>query len=387
VRRAIGPIVTTGVAIVVAGVVVANPIVAPRADVQIPAVNLSGSSVAAGSMLDQEFLDAFAPRTTDSTNPFSILKQLFTSLAADASYLGKNAIVNAFVAGVTAVSDPELTAGSLPYHFDGVPGGVSAAVAPPPDLAGLAALAQSAGIDPAAVVSGVVNLPAAVDPGHVTATIGSAVNQLASSIVSDAGYVGHELVAAAFAAGAVVAAEPGMIAATLQSLVKGDISGALQKAVAAATAPLQPTGIVINAFVNVFQSHLAEITTGTPIAKVPSALPALSPISPLASVIAPAAPRGVRTAVDAAPASEPAAPADPTPATTEITPTTPLDLAPVVRGLAGVIGQGRPADQGSPAADTPAPAPRTVARDGATQSRDTAHGAAGRGVRGAAPAS
>lgn len=43
-----------------------------------------------------------------------MLKSLVSALAADA-YLGKNAIVDAFVAGVTAVSEPELTAASVPY--------------------------------------------------------------------------------------------------------------------------------------------------------------------------------------------------------------------------------------------------------------------------------
>ena len=60
-KRAIGPIVTTGMALVVSGVIVANPVVAPRADVQIPAVQLSSGSGEAGGMLDEAFLNAIAP--------------------------------------------------------------------------------------------------------------------------------------------------------------------------------------------------------------------------------------------------------------------------------------------------------------------------------------
>lgn len=401
-RRAIGPIVTTGVAIVVAGVVVANPIaVAPQTDVRIPAVKLSGSSDAAGSMLDQAFLDAIAPGPTASTNPFSVLKQLITSLAADATSIGKNAIVNAFVAGVTAVSEPELTASSLPYGSDGLFG--PAAVAPPPDLAGIAAAAQAAGIDPAAVVNGVLNgtadIASAVDPTRVAAAVGSAVDELASSVATDAGYVGRELIAAAFAAGAAVASEPAMIVATLQSLVKGDIKGALQTAVAAATAPLRPTGTIVNAFVSVVESHLSELTTGVPTI-TPTQLPAANPLAALAASDSPTADtgdRGVRaTGVDGAVDTSAAEPAvsDTQPATSTVDPVTPADISSVVRGLAGLGAQGRTAvPAASDAANTVAAdaatgsiAPRSVARDSAKQARDGAHGAAGRGVRGSAPA-
>ena len=403
VRRAIGPIVTTGVAIVVAGVVVANPVVvAPHTDVRIPAVKLSGSSDATGSMLDQAFLDAIAPGPAASTNPFSVLKQLITSLAADATSLGKNAIVNAFVAGVTAVSEPELTASALPYGSDGLFG--PAAVAPPPDFAGIAAAAQAAGIDPAAVANGVLNgvagISAAVDPTHVSNALGSAVDQVASSVATDVGYVGHELIAAAYAAGAAVAAEPAMIVATLQSLVKGDIKGALQTAIAAATAPLRPTGMIVNAFVTVVQSHLSELTTGVPTIAIPNPLQAANPLAALAeadSATAGTGDRGVRAtdvvATDSTTAPEPVVSDTPV-ATTTANPVALADIAPVVRGLAGLGVQVRtPAAAASDAAGTDAVdassapvAPRAVARDAVKQSRDGARGAGGRGVRGPAPA-
>ena len=124
-RRIIGPIMTTGVALVTAGVVVANPITAPHADVQVPAVRLSSGTDETGGMLDKAFLDAIGPSPSESDNPFAVLKLLVTSLAADATSLGKNVIVDAFVAGVAAVSQPELTAASFPY------------VAPPADLPAL----------------------------------------------------------------------------------------------------------------------------------------------------------------------------------------------------------------------------------------------------------
>ena len=404
-RRAIGPIVTTGVAIVVAGVVVANPVVvAPHSDVRIPAVKLSGSSDATGSMLDQAFLDAIAPGPAVSTNPFSVLKQLITSLAADATSLGKNALVNAFVAGVTAVSEPELTASSLPYVSDGLFG--PAAAAPQPDFAGLAAAAQAAGIDPAvvanSVLTGAATLSSAVDPTHVSNTLGTAVGQLASSVVNDVGYVGHELIAAAYAAGAAVASEPAMIVATLQSLVRGDIKAALQNAVAAATATLAPTGIVINAFINVVQSHISEITTGVPTITLPNPLQAANPLASLSapdSSTAAAGDRGVRaTAATSAGVASPAQPAVPETqtATTVVSPLNAADLPAVARGLAGIGAPDRPAAASADAsaagtadATTQPAAPRSVARDSVKPSRAGAPGdgaRAGRGVRSAAPA-
>lgn len=115
VRRIVGPILTTGIALLAACVVVANPIVVPRADVQIPAFTLSAGNDETGGMLDPAFLNAIAPAPSESDNPFSVFKQLITSLAADATSVGRNAIVDAFVAGVAAVSQPELTAASDPY--------------------------------------------------------------------------------------------------------------------------------------------------------------------------------------------------------------------------------------------------------------------------------
>lgn len=133
----IGPLLTTGVALSVAAVVVANPVVAPRADLEIPAVKLSGTGDAL-DMLKPDFLSRIAPAQTESpSNPFAVLKDLVTSLAADATYLTRNAIVSAFFAGATAVNNPELTATSfpyLPYIPPAAPGG-GPAVLPTPVVA------------------------------------------------------------------------------------------------------------------------------------------------------------------------------------------------------------------------------------------------------------
>ena len=57
----VGPVLTTGVALAAAVVVVANPVIPPRSGVQIPSVQLSAGTGDALCMLDEEFLNAIAP--------------------------------------------------------------------------------------------------------------------------------------------------------------------------------------------------------------------------------------------------------------------------------------------------------------------------------------
>lgn len=285
--RAFGPILTTGVALGAAAVVVANPIVAPRADVQIPSVQLSAGTGDAVGMLDQAFLDAIAPPPPESTNPFSVLKQLITSLAADATYLGKNAIVDAFVAGVAAVSDPELTAATTPYiappagsrelAMSVLPGLDLSSIAPVPDLA--VALPNPASL---------------VDGTFVGGTLAPALASFVTTLVSDAGYVGGEILAAAFAAGAVVVAvEPKLIGDTLTALINGDFNGAITNAVKAVIAPLGPPAIIVNALQTVIAKHFpgaARFLTSEPAAESPPAgdvpVPSVRVPSPPAEVSA-----------------------------------------------------------------------------------------------------
>lgn len=238
----------------------ANPIIAPNSDVQIPAVQLSAGTGDAIAMLDKDFLDAIAPAPPESTNPLSVLKQLITSLAADASDAGKTAIINAFVAGITAVSEPELTATTVPYE--------APAVSPPsPDLA----MSVLPGLDLSAIMpttGGASSLPNLTSV--VTDTVAPAVRSLVSSLIHDAGYVGGELVAAAFATGAMVANEPALIGATLTALVQGDFTGALQNAVKAVTAPFGPPAIILNAVANVIEKRLVDLSGGLPSVPVPA---------------------------------------------------------------------------------------------------------------------
>lgn len=277
-RRAIGPIVTTGVAMVAAGVIVANPILVPRADVQIPAVALSAGSDSA-DMLDQSFLDAIAPAAPESTNPFSVLKQLVSALAADASYVGKNAIVDAFVAGVAAVSGPDLSVPTTPVSP------VPAPIAPPPDLAALIP-ALTPNLDSSLLTAPLATVSADVTNVTTTFINGSVVpvvEQVVSAVYNDAAYLGKNVLTAAFVVGAAVVAEPGLIGDTLTALVNGDINAALQNAVkaveTAVTIPFDASMLIVNAVKDIIDNHLDELTD---LFNPPA--PAVLPPAPIPSV-------------------------------------------------------------------------------------------------------
>ena len=236
-RPALGPFLTTAVALVVATVVVVNPVVTKPTDVQIPAVQLSANSGASVGTLGRSLLDSIAPAPAESTSPLAILKQLFAALAEDATDIGKKAILEAFVAGTVAVTQPELTAESIPY------------VAP---------------YDPVDPINGPTILIAPISPTSVPTSfvqeVTPALESVLTSVVQDAGYVGGQAVAAAFAAGAVVAAEPKLITKAFTALATGDIQTALRSAVQAVMAPLGPPLMIINALRAVLQKRWAQLT-------------------------------------------------------------------------------------------------------------------------------
>lgn len=163
VRGRLGAILTTGVVLSAAAAVVANPVIAPRGDLRVPAIELSaGYGDDDLAMLDSQFLDAIAPSSTElSSSPLSVLNDLVTSLAADVSYLGRHALIAIFSSGVAAVVDTNLTAVTSPYPatMDNVLGAapLGPVTAAPPTPAGLAeplSTPSSDRLDP--VVSAVV---------------------------------------------------------------------------------------------------------------------------------------------------------------------------------------------------------------------------------------
>jgi len=213
-----------------------------------------------------------------------VLKLLVTSLAADATSLGKNVIVDAFVAGVAAVSQPELTAASFPY------------VAPPADLPALIGP-----LAPGWDISALVPSPSApaIDTTASAATgeFVPVAQEIVSSLVADVGYVGDGLLSAAYAAGALVATEPKLIVDTVNALLGGNFDAALTKAVNAVTAPLGPPAILFEVLRNIVENHLAQAAgtapapadqpVATPPATKPTeATPNIDPAAPAAELSA-----------------------------------------------------------------------------------------------------
>jgi hypothetical protein len=367
VRNVVGPILTTGVSLVTAGIVVANPIVAPRADIAIPAVQLSAGNSETIGMLDQAFLDAIAPGPAGSSNPFSVLKDLITGLASDATSLGRNAVVDAFVAGVAAVSQPELTASSYPYIA--APVIAPASVLPGGFAAGLPASVDSGPTGPAAVAP--VPTPADISDVlsgagfDVDGLVAPAVRDLVSSIVADVEYVGNGLVAAAFAAGALVAYQPILIAKTLTALVNGDFEGALRNAVKVVVAPLGPPAMVYDTLRNVVIKHL----TPSPSAVAPAPAGQPVPVSPVSGARdsdsdvggtpVPTARDDRRHRNDPAPALTPDAESVPAPVSVPDAVAVGTDLAGAARKAAGAVrdaigaARERAANESSAVADVP----------------------------------
>ena len=212
----IGPLLTTGVALSVAAVVVANPVIAPRADLRIPAVELSATGDAM-DMLNNDFLSAIAPAQAESSsNPFAVLKDLISSLAADATYLTRSAIVSAFFAGATAVTNPELTAASHPYVPDvppsAVPGGAFAwhSLVAPTAISGPASTEQ---------LLAVAALPADLVP--------AAAEMVTALLDGLHGLSEGDVVKAAFAAGALLVTEGAHVVETVRGLVHQGVEAAL----------------------------------------------------------------------------------------------------------------------------------------------------------------
>jgi hypothetical protein len=210
---ALGPILTTGVALSAAVVVVANPVTAPHADVQIPAAQAQVSQAGqALDMLDEDFIKAVGPKPAGSTNPLAVLKEfkdLVSALVTDAADLGRSAVLHAFTVGANVVSRPEapeLTAMSHPFVI-------------PPAPEALPAL----------------DWP--VLPGPVPEDLRPVVEQALTAIIADYRDIADAgVIAAAFAAGAALAAEGSPLLENLRGLVDSQLQPALDKSGSAVSA-------------------------------------------------------------------------------------------------------------------------------------------------------
>ena len=230
-RRALGPIVTTGVALLGAAVVVANPLVTAPHDVSVPSVRLSAGAGAAHGMFDKALVEAIAVDSGDSTSPVGVLKQLFAALAANAGLFGGKAVSEVFPQDPAITPPPPRTAAAASND--------PAVSAAPVDMNALANLMQPV-------------LPA---PASTAGQIGPELQQALTVVTADTGYVGRQVVAAAIAAAGLTVTEPALITQVVTALAKGDVTGAVNKVIDAAQAALQPTSIILDAVRTVASNH------------------------------------------------------------------------------------------------------------------------------------
>jgi hypothetical protein len=217
---AFGPILTAGVTLGAATVVVANPVVVPRADVQIPAAHVPVTVAGVGhhgsslDMLDEDFIRAVGPGPTASANPLAALTDLARVLVADAAQMGRTAILHAFATGARVIADPVLTSTSYPY--------LPAAPSDP------AALPWSGPIPPIA------------DAGD----LGPVVAQALTAVLADVGDVSAaRAVVAAFAAGAALASEQLPVLDVVES-VQRDLRGVLLDTASVVAALPRPREVI-----------------------------------------------------------------------------------------------------------------------------------------------
>ena len=81
-------------------------------------------------------------------------------------------------------------------------------------------------------------------------------------VTADTSYVGRQVVAAAIAAAGLTVTEPALITQVATALAKGDVTGAVNKVIAAAQAPLRPTSIILDAVRTVAGHHGVDLESG-----------------------------------------------------------------------------------------------------------------------------
>lgn len=232
----VGPILTTGATLCFAAVVVANPVIAPRADLKIPAVHLSADRHDDLAMLDAAFVNAIAPASTElASSPLSVWRDLVSSLSADASYLGRTAVAAVLFGGVTAVSETDLTAVSYPY------------LAAAPAVSGGYGIRPEAGAFILPSGSGATVVPA--DPS-LAGPVSAAVAQSLVDVVETAGALSDStLKAAVVAASTWGTAQGSTDLENFSSLVDRNVRSVLQGLVDAVSAP-QPVPAVPGGILN-----------------------------------------------------------------------------------------------------------------------------------------
>jgi hypothetical protein len=228
VRRGFGAIFTTGVALVGATVVVANPVSAPPSDIRVPPVSLSADSRASSAALDQALLETITKNPAETT-PANLFKKSVAGVVTNVTLLSGRAVEGAL---------------RVRPVVDGTP-----APTPPP------------AVPPTAVVDLLGGRPATVSAAQasVAPVDDPALQHTVSSVADYVGYVSVRAVEATDAAGTIAAAEPKRIADTLAQLTHGDVNSAITTALRTVAAPVGPPSMVVKAIRAKIRKQLTEL--------------------------------------------------------------------------------------------------------------------------------
>lgn len=225
-RRAMGPFLTTGVALVAAIVVVANPVTPASRDMQISTTQLS-TSPGMLSPFDKSLLNAITPQFP----PAGIgpaLAQILAALAADADRISQE--VNSQVApeGSVAAATPDPVA-----NHPGPTEGLST---------------ESANATPVASTT-----------GFAPATVSTEVQQALSGLVADTSYLGGKVVEAAYAAVDLIIRVPQYVITAVMALLNGNVGEVLDTVRSAIKDFFGPGLIILGGIVDILHNRFPPL--------------------------------------------------------------------------------------------------------------------------------
>jgi hypothetical protein len=243
-----GPVLTTGVALVTAVVVVANPLASPVRDLQISTAQLSTSPQAL-IPFDKDLLNSIAqPSAASKFN--AALAQILGALAAEADRIGRE--VNSDVS-----TTPSPDAAAQVTQFD------------TPAASDVPAIATPNGTPSASSTLSRASL-AASTPG---------VRQIVSDLAAKTTYLGNKVVDAAYAAVDAIVNTPNLFIKAVQAFFKGDLSAALGAVIDAIKGFFDPGLILVGGIDSVFDPNALQLRPLNPAAS-PTAAGSVDPSMP-----------------------------------------------------------------------------------------------------------
>jgi hypothetical protein len=242
VRKAMGPVLTTGLALVVAAVIVANPVAPPVRDLQISTTQLSTSPEAL-IPFDKNLLKSIS-QPSASSNFNVALAQILGALAAEADRISTE--VNSDVS--TPMAPASATASQTPPVYAPLPADVPSWATP--------------NGTPSASTTDVPLTVAASAP---------AIQQVVSDLTAETAYLGNQVVEAAYAAVNALADTPDVIVRAVWAVLVGDLATAFATIVQGIKAFINPGLILVGGVDEVVGQYVAPPINSTPSASAAAA--------------------------------------------------------------------------------------------------------------------